>query len=207
MRVKIQELLILPGRKDDQHFLSYLLSNPMPSIKRVEIPLSKSKLSLLLLGSIVFIATGVWLVMAAPVTHYPVIFCRALGIVCVLFFGVIALSIASKLQDNSRGLIIDEDGITDNSSAVSGGLIVWRDIEDISVIEIGRQKLIILEVRNPEKYIERQTHFLQKKAMQSNLKMYNSPLSISANGLKCDFEDLYRLIKDNLETYINQHEA
>lgn len=42
--------------------------------------------------------------------------------------------------------------------------------------------------------------------MLYNLNRYNTPLSITANGLKCDFEDLYRLIKDNLEIYLNHED-
>lgn len=136
----------------------------MPYITRTEVALSKTKLSLSLLGCVAFVAIGIWLFSAAPsIAAYPIIFCQALGIISIVFFGFIGVFIARKLQDNKPGLIIDEEGITDNSSAVAGGSIVWRDIKDIYVIEIGRQKLMMIEVVNPEKYIERQAHYLTKK--------------------------------------------
>jgi hypothetical protein len=178
----------------------------MTKINRVEIMLSKTKLVWLLLGSVVFAIAGFWVVLHTPVPHYPETFSRSaikcIGVIAVLFFGFTASVIARKLQDNMPGLIIDEIGITDNSNPLAAGLILWRDVKDISVVEIGRQKLIMIEVYNPEKYIDRQNHFLQKKAMLYNLKMYNSPLSITANGLKCTFDELYVLIKNNLEKYI-----
>ncbi|RKR84863.1 hypothetical protein BDD43_5116 [Mucilaginibacter gracilis] len=167
----------------------------MANINRTEIPLNKTKIALLLLGAIAFTALGLWFLLLQK----NVLIYRVSGVIVVLVFGFAASILARQLQDNTPGLIIDETGISDNSSAVAAGQILWRDIKDVFVVEEGGHKFIMLEVRNPEKYIERQTHYLQKKAMQYNLKTYGSPLSITTDGLKYPFEKLYALIKANFE--------
>lgn len=53
--------------------------------------------------------------------------------------------------------IISDQGIFDNSSGVSAGQILWKDIDGILVIKIHRQRMIILQVNNPQDYIEKQT--------------------------------------------------
>lgn len=151
-----------------------------------------------MLGSVAFTVIGLWLLLM----QNSLLIYRVIGVVNILFFGFMASIVARKLQDDTPGLIIDEVGIDDNSSGVAVGLILWRDIKDVFVVEIANQKFIMVEVYNPEYYIERQTHYLQKKAMEYNLKTYGSPLSITTNGLKCTFDKLYKLIKIKLEESI-----
>jgi hypothetical protein len=50
-------------------------------------------------------------------------------------------------------------------------------------------------VNNPQDYIDRQTNALKKKGMQMNLNSYGSPISISANSLTTNFDNLYELLQ------------
>jgi hypothetical protein len=169
---------------------------------QIEIPLSKKKLILMLIGSIGFVAAGLWFVINPPTISNPffgnptVIFVT--GIASILFFGLCAVYIARKLPDNKPGLIIDNIGLTDNSSGVSAGQILWSDIENISVIEILRQKLIMLQVKNPQNYIDKQTSGFKRKMMQMNLNMYGTPLSITSNSLQIKFDELLNILNDHL---------
>ena len=52
----------------------------------------------------------------------------------------------------------------------------------------------ILEVKNPQEYIGRQKSLLKRKGMELNYKMYGTPISIAANGLKMPFEELFTLV-------------
>ena len=169
---------------------------------QIEIPLSKKKLILMLIGSIGFVSAGLWFVINPPTISNPflgnptVIFVT--GIASILFFGLCAFYIARKLPDNKPGIIIDNTGLTDNSSGVSAGQILWSDIENISVIEIHRQKLIMLKVKNPQDYIDKQTSGFKRKMMQMNFNMYGTPLSITSNSLKIKFDELLNILNDNL---------
>lgn len=103
------------------------------------------------------------------------------------------------MPDNKPGLIIDQTGLTDNSSGVSAGRILWSDIADISVIEIHRQKLIMLQVTNPQDYIDKQKSEFKRKMMQMNYKVYGTPLSITSNGLHISFDELLSTLTDKLK--------
>ncbi|MCU0386107.1 MAG: hypothetical protein MUE38_08760 [Flavihumibacter sp.] len=170
--------------------------------EQIEIPLSKKKLVLLLAGSLVFVAAGIWFLINPPKINNALFgnptFILVISIAAILFFGTIAVFIARKLPENKPGLIIDSLGLTDNSSGISAGQILWSDLENISVIEINRQKLILLEVKNPQDYIDRQTSGLKRKLMQLNYKSYGTPLSISSNSLQIEFNELVTLLNNRL---------
>jgi hypothetical protein len=161
------------------------------------IPLSKFKLMLMFLGSLGFVALGVGFVWS-PSTFdqfaFDQIFITVIGTASVLFFGTCAFFILRKLAESKPGLIINQEGITDDSSAVANGLILWRDITNIRIVEVSRQKIIMIHVLNPESYVNSASSTFKRKMLQLNYKMYGTPLSLSSNGLKCSFEELYQLV-------------
>lgn len=116
------------------------------------------------------------------------------GLIGVVFFGLMAVIIFRKLSDQKAGLIINEQGIIDNSSDVSVGLILWADIEEIKVSRIMNQKMLILIVRNPQEYLDKVANRFKKKTMGINYKACGSPINISTNSLQADFNDLHRLL-------------
>ena len=116
--------------------------------------------------------------------------------ICV---GLCLFFIVRKLSDNTLGLVISDKEIFDNSSGVSAGQILWSDIEDIMVLEIHRQKMIMLQVKNPQDYIDKQTSSFKRKMMQLNYKMYGTPLSITSNGLNISFDELLSTLTDKLK--------
>jgi len=69
------------------------------------------------------------------------------GYASIIFFGLCTVFLIRKLPDTKPGLVIDSTGLFDNSGALSAGLILWEDIENISVLEIHKQKLLMLEQR------------------------------------------------------------
>lgn len=157
----------------------------------------------MLAGSIGFVAAGIWFLLNPPKINNALFgnptFILVISIAATLFFGLIAVYIIRKLPDNKPGLIIDQLGITDNSGGLSAGQILWTDIENISVFEINRQKLILLQVRNPEDYINRQSSAFKRKLMQINFNSYGSPVSISANSLQIGFNELLSILTDQFK--------
>ena len=168
----------------------------------IEIRLSKKKILLILLISIVFTAIGFWFVTNPPIIKNPVfgnpLMITVLGYASIVFSVICIIFCIRKLPDNKPGLIVDNEGFIDNSSGVSGGQILWKDIENISIFEMGRQKLIMLQVNNPEEYINRQTNGFKRKLMAMNHKMYGTPLSITANTLDISFEELLAILSEKL---------
>ncbi|MDO6431708.1 STM3941 family protein [Flavitalea sp. BT771] len=167
--------------------------------EHVEIPLNKKKLTLMLFGSLGFVIIGCWFIIKPPVIENaflgdPAVI-RVAGVLSVLFFGIVAFTLVRKLPDNRPGLIIDDQGITDNSSGVSAGLVLWEDVLEIKISTVYKNRFIMIVVRNPEEYIDRQTNLIKRKAMALNHRSYGSPISISANGLNANFDELYGIIR------------
>lgn len=171
--------------------------------EKIEIQLSKSKILLLLIGAIAFVVFGT-LFIINPEQFVNRLFrnpeiVRIFGISAVGFFGLCLVFIGKKLIDNKTGLIIDQNGITDNTTATSIGLIEWTDITGIGTVQIAHTKILMLETDKPEKYIERAKNGIAKRAMKANHKMYGSPLSITASSLKIKYNELEQLIKTEFE--------
>jgi hypothetical protein len=167
-------------------------------MNKIEIPLSKSKNSLLLIGVLVFVFVG-WLFIMNP-GKYVSIICkdpekiRIAGISSVLFFSAAGVYGFIKLFDKSIGLIIDEKGITDNSNASSVGLIEWSDIIEIRIEHVMSTRFLLIFVTNPDKYLSRM-NFFKRILMKGNMISYGTPLSITSNSLRFKFDDLERIIK------------
>ena len=164
----------------------------------IEIPLSKNKLAGMLVGAIAFVGVGLWFIIAPPPISNPYFGSPTrllfLGVIAILFFGVGAIYIIRKLQDKRPGLIMDQLNLVDRSSGASAGPILWSDIVNIEVVQIHRQRLIVLEVKNPEYYINKQTSVVKRRMMQANYKMFGSPISITPNTLQIKFDDLMKLL-------------
>jgi hypothetical protein len=160
----------------------------------IDIPLSKIKIIALLVGALLFVAGGIWLVKNSGTFHTSPLLITILGYLAIVFFGVCALFIVNKLFDSRPGFMIDNDGMTDNSSTFSVGFIPWADVKGISVNEVGNQKFINVKVEDAEGYINRQTNALGKRATSMNYKMYGSPVNISAGSLRISFDELYAAI-------------
>lgn len=166
-------------------------------MEKIEIPLSKKKLILVIGGSILFVIAGLYLftTIAEKQTRYPPVFVKGVGIAGMLFFGVTGIYGTSKIFDKKIGLTIDENGITDNTNGSSIGLIKWNDILEIKTKQIASTKFLLIYVTDPEQYLEKVTG-LRRKVLEGNHNMYGTPLSITSTTLKYKFDDLEKLINE-----------
>ena len=170
---------------------------------QIEIPMDKSKLRLLLIACFGFIFLGI-LFLVLPfilrrVDSGAQVFISVGGIISILFFGFCAMIISRKVSDTSPGMIINEKGFTDNSSGVGAGYVPWADVVRLQERNVVNQTFLMVIVKNPEEYINREQSFFKQKAMAMNNKLYGSPISISANTLQISFGELYRLFANQLE--------
>ncbi len=173
---------------------------------KIEIQLSKNKIILLTIGSFLFVIAGIWLFANSTefqnhsmrLMRNPMVI-KSVGIIAVLFFGATGIYGIRKLFDKKVGLIIDKNGITDNSNASSIGLIEWNDISEIKTEQVMSTKFLLIGVENPEKYIGKAKSGIKARLMKTNMKMYGTPLSITSNTLKYDFNELEKLIQTEFE--------
>lgn len=175
------------------------------------IELSRTKLVLLVLGSCAFVAAGVWLLSfdAAEVRagrsfrfffNDPTVVYGA-GLASIVLFGACALYGVRKMFDRKPGLVLNSDGIVDNASAVAAGFIPWSEVVGAGVFEIQKQKMLVVGVSDPEKYIAR-GGALKRALNKANTGMTGSPVSISSTSLQTDFDELVSLFDRYLQKYV-----
>jgi len=165
----------------------------------IEVPNSKLKISILLLVGMGFVALGLWFTISPSTfvdTGYrnrPKLEIEAVGYASIIFFGACAIVGLFKLFDGRPGLIINNEGIILNPIS-STSLVKWTEIDKFDIKTINRTKLISIYLKNPDEYIDRQTNSFKRKALMLTLKTFGTPLSISATGLNCSFDDLYNFL-------------
>ncbi len=172
---------------------------------QIEIPLGKKKITILIIGSALFVVGGIWMALDAE-KFIPNIFgidnpstIRFWGISGIVFFGLAMIYGITKLFDKKAGLILNADGITDNTNAASIGLIEWTDITGIRTEQIMSTKFLLIDIEEPEKYIKKAKNKMRAKLMKANWNSYGTPLSITSNTLKYNFEELEKLIRLEFE--------
>lgn len=175
-------------------------------INTIIISFSKKKTFIWLIGAIAFVGAGCWLLFGNPKFGNALLdnlwFTKTVGAASLVFFGFSAYFFIRNLMANGPGLIINDIGIDDYSSAVAVK-IYWEDIEAIEAMQIQSQPIILVKVSNPQTYIDRAKGF-KRKMMAMNNKYYGTPVSISANGLQISFDELLQLISGRFETYIKE---
>ena len=171
----------------------------------IEIPLGKKKISLLLFAALIFVACGIWIILD-PIKFTETQFgfrnpetARIWGTVGAIFFSTVGIYGFVKLFDKKPGLIIDSNGITDNTNAASIGLIQWTHITGIRTEEIMSTKFLLIDVENPEKFLDKAKNGFRAKLMKANLNSYDTPISIASNALKYNFKELEKLIRAEFE--------
>lgn len=165
--------------------------------EQIKIPFRKKKMIPYVVGALVFVLFGV-LMIAAAVPGSGSLLTRVVffltGLASVLFFGLVAVVMLAKLARTNAGLILDEEGLTDHSSGLPAGFIPWNDIRKISVTTTGNQRFLVIHVKKPEKYLDREPNLLKRTAMRMNYKLSGSPIHIQVSFLDMDLYTLQELI-------------
>lgn len=159
----------------------------------INIPLSKKKLLWIITGSIAFILLGGFLFAKAKAyetNEVKILFLQITGIASVLFFSLTLFYAVKKINDKKWGLSITKEGIVDNSSGISLGLIKWSDITGFKELNYQGTKNLVILVQNPETYLERAKGPLQRRLVNANFKLFGSPVAIAANALTIKYEQL-----------------
>jgi hypothetical protein len=172
------------------------------------IELSRLKLVMTIGGALLFVAAGAWFFLAPADGSFirdmerfaPPWAIHALGVVAALFGIAGVVYGVRKSFDQKPGLVLGATGLVDNSSAVAAGFIPWSEITGLSLFQMRRQRMLIVHVADPEKYIAR-GNALQRMLNRANTGMVGSPISISSNALRIPFDELQREIASYLMRY------
>ncbi|WP_343681325.1 STM3941 family protein [Chryseobacterium arthrosphaerae] len=169
------------------------------------IKVSNKKFLLLLIGSLIFTIFSILFIMIpnrfTTLLINNMILLQFIGTLGVFFFGFALLTmIRKRLLDKNMGIIINGEGIIDNSSFVGVGLIKWEDIVSIEKSNVLSTNFLLINVKNPETYINLSTG-IKSKLLKGNDKSYGTPISISSNFVNCSFSQLEEVIMNSFEKY------
>jgi hypothetical protein len=173
-------------------------------MNRIEISISKKKMIISLMGCLAFVLAG-FLFVFQPATFAGKTMVSSgsmimvVGVLSILFFGLCGYFIAKKIFTRTPGLIIDEKGISDQSSGLDAGFIPWDDISGISTFKIFRQQFITVLLKDPQKYIDAESNAAKSKVMQANFRAAGTPYCISTNTLNIKFKALETLLSERLQ--------
>lgn len=177
-------------------------------MERIEIYSSRKKSLFLLVGSIAFVALGFWLVIEAEnLTGWRArnpIFTRGIGIASILFFGTGIFIGIKRLIKSEIALIIDTQGLNVNPKKSLTEFIRWSDISGFDEIKIQSTRIVIIGVKNPDYWLDKETSRFRKILMQYNINNYNSPFNIASAGLNISSDKLIETLINYFNRYKNE---
>ena len=134
----------------------------------IEIPLSKSKMTRTILGSLIFLGLGTWFLVNPPQNFNNPILVLIIGITSILFFLFNAIIIFRKLSDKKSRNNCQQTWYNNNSSGVSAVLIPWEDIKEIKVSQVMSQKFLMLILKKPHDYLDKVSNPIKRNTMKLN---------------------------------------
>lgn len=131
----------------------------------------------------------------------------------VAFFSLLAtvfccISYYYLTREKFTAIYISEEGVNDISTGNRIGTILWKDVESLKVmddISNLKRKYIVLKVKNPNEYIDREPARSKKRTMELKLQYYGSPICISSRALDCTFEELKQAVSERYHLYKASH--
>lgn len=112
-------------------------------------------------------------------------------------FTLIAFSDYMKtLFDKNAMLKISENGLYDNISLFSCGLIPWETISDVKVENAFKADFLIIKLTNPKEVISRQ-NILKQIILKKYYKKWETPFIISEKRIGYNLQELKNIILKN----------
>ena len=119
------------------------------------------------------------------------------GTILFAFYAII-----KQLSSKKPALVINDEGITDNSAFASVGFIPWFDILEIKITSNSlNKKFLTLFLANPDHYIFKCKTNTQTTVLRNYLKTFGTPVIISAVSLKYELGELLEILEMKLTQY------
>lgn len=171
----------------------------------LKVGINKSKLLKNLLLSLLFVGAGIWILLAKPQTGNPVfndpVFKYGAAVVCIIFFGLVALWITRRLFSKRPGLVVSNKGIINQSTLSQGNFIGWHEIESFVRTRIRKQDFMLVKLKDPQAYIAKHSKNYRQRMLKHNYETQGTPVSILLSSLDCKANELEEFLNEELNTY------
>jgi hypothetical protein len=116
-----------------------------------------------------------------------------IGGIAFLFFGLCMIYWVKSMIKVKPALIINGDGIIDQSTYIAPGLIKWEEIEDIDFVQFGGQTYLGIFTKDPDLIINR-TNSFKSMLNKMNRGLLPSQVNIPVKILNCSAEELVEAV-------------
>jgi hypothetical protein len=159
-------------------------------VERIVVPMAKGTLIRFFVTSLAGIIVCVFILNLHVLnpTAFDAFF-RVVAVIGILFCAFTGLYAARRVFDPNPGLVLDAEGIIDNSNAIGAGRIRWDEITEIRVTRAAAQRFLTVVVTDPRKFID-QGGSLRRKLTEANFRKSGSPINITARTLRISFDEL-----------------
>lgn len=116
-----------------------------------------------------------------------------IGVFALIVMAFCLLSFFRLRKEEGVGIYISDEGIYDISTGNTYGTVVWSDVEEIRImddISDLKHKYIVVRVKNPATYIQRELSKTKQHSLELKLQYYGTPICFSNRTLNCTFEQL-----------------
>ena len=150
----------------------------------------RRKLFVLFLLSLIMVAASAWLAVRSPGW---LLVPGVVGAIGILFFGLCGGWLLSRLFSPRVALILDRDGLLDNSSAFPAQKMPWDQITRLGIAEIEKQRFVGIDVRDRSAVPPSKSVF-RRWLDDVNTGIAGYPVYIAASAIDRSVEELYDLI-------------
>jgi hypothetical protein len=149
----------------------------------------KGKVILLGFLSFLFVVAGIGVLYFAAANNEDAWPLWVIGVLAIVFFGLCIVYYFYTLFNRKPALIVDHEGIQDNSSYLAAGMVRWDEIEEIKWVSFQKQIFLGLITYDRSLITNRSTG-LKKILNKINKSMLDSQVNITIQILDCSPEQL-----------------
>ncbi|TRX65903.1 STM3941 family protein [Carboxylicivirga sp. M1479] len=169
-----------------------------------EIALMRKNVIIALLGFSYFLWSGIDFIEAAQAFKAKGTMPNPIGLyICgaalILMCLPIIVRLFLMLYKGKPGLIINEEGIIDNSGIMAAGKIKWSAIKKIKAND--ESNMIVLKMDKPKAFIRQNSNPFLHLCFVIKWLIYGSPVAINVTALQQDITDMVNLLMDKMELY------
>ena len=162
---------------------------------KVEIYPSRGRLVLPGFASLFFVLLGLWLGFGGEASGIPGWRVVAGSYLGVPFFSACLCYAAYRLIARRPALVLCLEGIVDQGSAVSAGLVRWEEIERIFAGSIQQQSFVSIAVKSPDDFLAR-VGGVKAKLMRMNIGLVGAPVNIPVDALPMTVDEVLQTIQE-----------
>lgn len=176
-------------------------------MEKFQVTSVKWKNLLLLLACLGFVTFGV-IILYHGITEWPnEPFAIIFGFITVAFFGAAFPLGLKRLFTKAIEFELTKHSLNIQPNSNEAFSIPWQSISQFENISISGAKIILIHVKDPHEWIERQNNPIKRKLMKFNLSEYETPFNITSSGMNISNKKLLKKLREYHSQFLNLNQT